>query len=192
MPITLRGGQMKRRNYLAALFLGFVVLGLVSPAVSAGIPGSVTLKIQKKVWWAEAHVYTTIFYNVESNPYGFVEFAPLGAPYNYIHFGSHSGTASNAYWKSVTASTSALKHYASGWWHVEALGSSRDGTMQMWLYIEYQDSLNQGDKELNVDYIGGTPYLMVRYTVDSSGGSELANKAYDIAIGAIKDYLVSA
>ena len=37
----------------------------------------------------------------------------------------------------------------------------------------------------------GSPYLLVRYTVDDSGGNELANEMENIAIGAAESYLVS-
>ncbi|NJF24848.1 hypothetical protein [Thermococcus sp. Bubb.Bath] len=178
-------------KYLAGLFVGLAVLGLLSPAVSAGTPGSVTLKIQQKTWYAEADVYATIYYTVQTEPYGFIEFSPLGEPYNYIHFGSHSGTSSNAYWKSMDSSTSEYKHHASGWWHLDTLWDSTDGTMDMWLYIEYSGSSFMSTKNIHVNSIG-TPYIMVRYNVDDSGGNTIADKAYDIAVGAVVDYVVSA
>ena len=157
------------------------------------IPGSVTLKVQQKTWYAEADVYTTINYYVQVNPYGIAEFNPLGDPYNYVHFGSHSGTSSNAYWKSIDASTS---HYAlegSGWWHVDALWDSRDGTMRLSVAIAYEghDDFTPANKGLGVQS-RGRPYLLVRYTVDDSGGNELANEMENIAIGAVENYLVSA
>ncbi|WP_456365055.1 hypothetical protein [Thermococcus sp.] len=183
---------MKRRDYLAALFLGFVVLGLVSPAVSAGIPGSVTLKIQQKTWYAEADVYTTIFYYVTVNNYGIAKFYPLGDPYNYIHFGSHSGTSSNAYWKSSDASITTYSIIADGFWHLDALWDSREGTMKLSVAIAYKDSSRSFDTKNFGTESMGTPYLLVRVTVDDSGGNELANKVEEVAIGEIENYLVSA
>lgn len=186
------GGQMEiSRKYLMGLFVGLVVLGLLSPAVSAGIPGSVTLKIKQETWWAEADVYTTIYYRVETGSYGMVKFSPLGPPYNYIHFGSHSGTGSDAYWRSMTAATSEYKHYASGNWHVEALWNSADGTMEMWLWIEYSEASIMGTKDFGIESLG-EPYLAVRYTVDSSGGNTLADEIKNIAIGVVTSYVVSA
>ncbi|MDV3103325.1 hypothetical protein [Thermococcus waiotapuensis] len=182
---------MGKRNYLAVLFLGFVVLGLISPVVSAGIPGSVTLKIQQKTWFAEAYVYATINYYVQINQYGVAKFDPLGSPYNYIHLGSHSGTGSNAYWKSVDTSTSNYALEVSGWWHVDALWNSRDGTMKLSVGIAYEGPSPLINKEIGVQSIG-RPYLLVRYAVDDSGGNQLANELKNIAIGAIESYLVSA
>jgi hypothetical protein len=177
-------------KYLAGLFVGLAVLGLLSPAVSAESLGSVTLEIQQKTWYAEADVTATIFYNVLRTPYGQSVFAPLEAPYNYVHFGSHSGTDSNAYWKSVSSYTSEYKHYAQGWWHVDALWNSKDGTMEMWLWLAYQQPTSIS-KDIQVESVSN-PTLVVTYTVDDSGGNELAKEVHDIAVGVTTSYLVEA
>ena len=180
------------RKPLAGLVALLVVFVFVATPASAGTPGSVTLKVKTTALWAEAHVYATIFYDVQYSGYGLAKFAPLGEPYNYVHFGSHSGSDGSAYWKSNTMSTSEYSHHASGWWHVSALWKSKDGTMDLWLAIEYSGAQPLFQKgNYGVDSLG-IPMLLVRYTVDDTEGNTLADEVKDIAVGAIVDYIVSA
>ncbi len=169
--------------------LGIVAAGIPHVAASS-VSSAVTLKVIDKDWYAESDVSITIYYTVVESPYFGVEyFAPLYPPYNHVHFGTHSGTSSMAYWTSCDASTSPSTLQGKGDWVTKALINRYYGDAYLAVFIDTVDSSPYGVSHSSVGRIAsGTGVLMVQYYVDSEGSRISELGPTEIPVGEPEEY----
>jgi len=136
MPTTNWGGRMNKKK-LAGLTLSVVVLAIAAMATPAVATqsGVITLDTILHGSFSTARVYIAAQYAVQDGTF------KLG-PMTRVHFGSSSGTGSNAYWYTTDSYTAPSAIQAHGTWHLDALThyglteASYDGSSELQIYLE--------------------------------------------------------
>ncbi len=180
---------MNKRE-LAGLTLGVVVVALAAmatPALASGA-GTVTLTTTLHGSFSDAKAYIQDYYTVENGQF------VLGMPYTWVHFGSSSGTGSNAYWYTTDSSTSPGVITASGTWHLNTYTnyglteSSYTGQSQLYVYLTPGSTptsrhvlpTNTKPSSASLTYAASDSLkLYIRAVVDYHGETQYSNTFYE-------------
>ncbi len=176
------------KKELAGLTLGVVVVvlaAMATPALASGT-GTVTLTATLHGSFSDARVYIADYYTVENGQF------VLGMPYTWVHFGSSSGTGSNAYWYTTDSSTSPGAIIASGTWHLNTYTnyglteSSYTGQSQLYVYLTPSSTPTSrhvfptSAKHSSVAYTTSSSLkLYINAIVDAHGGTQYSNAFYE-------------
>ncbi|WP_297462317.1 hypothetical protein [Thermococcus sp.] len=171
---------MNKKKLAGAIF-GVVVLviaAMATPAIATN-SGVITLDTILHGSFSTAEVYIAAQYAVQNRQF------QLG-PSTRVHFGSSSGTGSNAYWYTTDSYTAPATIQAHGTWHLNAYThyglteASYDGSSELQIYLEPSGRTPTAknispQEKLPIKSAGSTQLeLRIIAYVDSHGGVSIS------------------